>query len=101
MWRLPILILAILLCNINSSHAQFAADKDAAYLATIKAVADFKINDAEELDSVNRLRQDPKFNKKLYEMVQKLSNSRNKDAKNQRILKILKQAGKDIYDELK
>ena len=101
MWRLPILILAILLCNINSSHAQFAADKDAAYLATIKAVADFKINDAEELDSVNRLRQDPQFNKKLYEMVQKLSNARNKDAKNQRILKILKQAGKDIYDELK
>ena len=64
-------------------------------------MADFKINDAEELDSVNRLRQDPNFNKKLYEMVQKLSNSRNKDAKNQRILKILKQAGKDIYDELK
>ena len=101
MWHLPIFILAVLLCNINNSHAQFAADKDAAYLATIKAVADFKINDAEELDSVNRLRQDPKFNKKLYEMVQKLSNARNKDAKNQRILKILKQAGKDIYDELK
>ena len=101
MWRLPIFILAILLCNINNSSAQFAADKDAAYLATIKAVADFKINDAEELDNVNRLRQDPKFNKKLYEMVQKLSNARNKDAKNQRILKILKQAGKDIYDELK
>ena len=41
MWRLPIFILAILLCNINNSSAQFAADKDAAYLATIKAVADF------------------------------------------------------------
>lgn len=101
MSRLFIFVFAIFLCNINVSSAQYAADKDAAYLATIKAVADFKINDAEELDSVNRLRQDPNFNKKLYEMVQKLSNSRNKDAKNQRILKILKQAGKDIYDELK
>ena len=101
MSRLFIFVFAIFLCNINVSSAQCAADKDAAYLATIKAVADFKINDAEELDSVNRLRQDPNFNKKLYEMVQKLSNSRNKDAKNQRILKILKQAGKDIYDELK
>ena len=101
MSRLFIFVFAVFLCNINSSSAQYAADKDAAYLATIKAVADFKINDAEELDSVNRLRQDPNFNKKLYEMVQKLSNSRSKDAKNQRILKILKQAGKDIYDELK
>lgn len=89
------------MCNINNSSAQFAADKDAAYLATLKAVADFKINDEEELENVNRLRQDQQFNRKLYQMVQKLSNSRNKDSKNQRVLRILKKAGKDIYDELK
>lgn len=101
MRRALIFVIFILLCNINNSHAQFAADKDAAYLATLKAVADIKINDEEELDNVNRLRQDPQFNQKLYQMVQKLSNSKNKDSKNQRILRILKKAGKDIYDELK
>ena len=101
MRRALIFVIIILLCNINNSLAQFAADKDAAYLATLKAVADIKINDEEELDNVNRLRQDPQFNQKLYQMVQKLSNSKNKDSKNQRILRILKKAGKDIYDELK
>lgn len=101
MLRALIFAFFILLCNINNSSAQFAADKDAAYLATLKAVADFKINDEEELENVNRLRQDQQFNRKLYQMVQKLSNSKNKDSKNQRVLSILKKAGKDIYDELK
>ena len=101
MRRALIFAFFILLCNFNNSSAQFAADKDAAYLATLKAVADFKINDEEELENVNRLRQDQQFNRKLYQMVQKLSNSRNKDSKNQRVLRILKKAGKDIYDELK
>ena len=101
MRRALIFAFFILLCNINNSSAQFAADKDAAYLATLKAVADFKINDEEVLENVNRLRQDQQFNRKLYQMVQKLSNSRNKDSKNQRVLRILKKAGKDIYDELK
>lgn len=99
--RVLMLILVILFCNINVSSAQFAADKDAAYLATIKAVADYKINDEESIAGVNRLRQDPNFNKKLYEMLQKLDNSRTKNGKNNRIYKILLRAGKDIYDELK
>ena len=99
--RVLMLIFAILCCNINVSSAQYAADKDAAYLATIKAVADYKINDEETVSGVNRLRQDPNFNKKLYEMLQKLDNSRTKNGKNNRIYKILLRAGKEIYDELK
>ena len=80
--RMLMLILVTLLCNINASSAQYAADKDAVYLATVKAVADYKINDEETLAGVNRLRQDSNFNKKLYEMLQKLDNSRTKDGKN-------------------
>jgi len=99
--RILMLIFAILLCNINTSTAQYAADKDAMYLATIKAVADYKINDEETIAGMNRLRQNQNFNRKLYEMIQKLDNSRNKDGKNARIHKILLRAGKDIYNELK
>ncbi len=95
------LIVVILLCNINDSSAQYAADKDAMYLATIKAVADYKINDAETISGMNRLRQDERFNRQLYEMIQQLDNSKNKNGKNARIYKILLRAGKDIYNELK
>ena len=41
MRRALIFAFFILLCNINNSSAQFAADKDAAYLAPLSAVADF------------------------------------------------------------
>ena len=101
MVRVGMLMIVFLLCNINGSQAQFSADKDAMYLATIKAVADYKINDEETINGMNRLRQDEKFNRKLYEMIQKLDNSRNKNGKNAKIYKILLRAGKDIYDELK
>ena len=101
MMRLVMLIVVILLCNINDSSAQYAADKDAMYLATIKAVADYKINDAETISGMNRLRQDERFNRQLYEMIQQLDNSKNKNGKNARIYKILLRAGKDIYNELK
>ena len=101
MVRVGMLMIVFLLCNINGSQAQFSADKDAMYLATIKAVADYKINDEETINGMNRLRQDEKFNRKLYEMIQKLDNSRNKNGKIAKIYKILLRAGKDIYDELK
>ena len=101
MVRFIMLVTAFFLLNIKDSLAQYSADKDAAYLATIKAVADYKLNDEETLHSMNRLRQDAEFNRKLYEMIQKLSNSQNRDSKNERVYKILKQAGKDIYNILK
>ena len=85
---------------VSSAKAQYSSQKDAAYLATIKAVADFKINDEEELQKVEELRQSPSFNKKLQKMLDKLTHDTNKNSVNQRVYKILKQAGKDIYNEL-
>ncbi len=85
---------------LKPAEAQFTSQNDAAYLATIKAVADYKINDEEDVKNVEQLRQDERFNRKLSKMLAKLNNSRNKDAKNRRVYNILKRAGKEIYDEL-
>ncbi len=93
-----ILILFGIACK--PAEAQYTSQNDAAYLATIKAVADYKIDDEEDVKNVEKLRQDERFNRKLAKMLAKLSNSRNKDAKNRRVYNILKRAGKEIYDEL-
>lgn len=82
------------------AQAQYAAQNDAKYLATIKAVADYKINDEENLQGVEALRQNRAFNEKLQKMLNKLSNKRTKDTTNHRVLQILEQAGKDIYNLL-
>ena len=82
------------------AKAQFTSQNDAAYLATIKAVSDYKIDDEEDAKNVEKLRQDERFNRKLSKMLAKLNNSRNKNAKNRRVYNILKRAGKEIYDEL-
>ncbi len=44
---------------------------------------------------------DQEFNRQLLKMMGKLSNDRSKDSDNQRVLKILERAGKEIYDILK
>lgn len=83
------------------AEAQYAAQKDAAYIATLKAVTDYKINDEENLDKMDELREDKRFNEKLQRMLDKLDNRRTKTGKNRRVYEILKRAGKEIYDELK
>lgn len=90
-----------LLFMSSGSNAQMAASKEAAYLATITAVSAYKINDEENLKKVEDLRQDKRFNEKLQKMLDQLQNSRTKDTKNRKILKILENAGKEIYDLLK
>ena len=93
----------ILFCLTIFSHdvsAQYSATKDAQYLAVIKAVANYKINDEEEIDQVQKLRENENFNRTLQKMMNKLSNDRNKDAKNRKVLQILKKAGKEIYEIL-
>jgi hypothetical protein len=84
----------------GEASAEYAAQKDAAYLATIKAVADYKINDEEEIKNVNALRENVAFNQKLQKMLNKLSNDRTKNTKNRRVYEVLKKAGKEIYDIL-
>ncbi len=100
--RISLIVLtSVLLGFASPSSAQMAASKNAQYLATIKAVADYKINDEEELRNVERLRQNERFNRQLQDMMSRLQNTRTKNSKNQRILKILEDAGKEIYDLLK
>ena len=94
------LILFALLLQIPCASAQYATQKDASYLATLKAVLDFKMNDEENLKNIEELRANKKFNNKLLAMMRKLSNGKSKNAKNDKIYKILIKAGKDIYNEL-
>ena len=79
------------------AQAQYSASKKAQYLATIKAVANYKINDEEEIDDVEKLRQNARFNQKLQKMLNKLQNTRTKNSDNRKVLKILEDAGEQIY----
>ena len=74
----------------------YAAQQDAEYIATLKAVVNYKINDEENLRNIEKLREDRRFTEKLQRMLNKLSNSRSKDSKNRQVLEILEQAGKNI-----
>ena len=82
------------------ANAQYASQKDASYIATLKAVLDFKMNDEENINELASLRENTNFNKKLFLMMKKLSNSRAKNTTNNKIYRILIKAGKDIYNEL-
>ena len=82
------------------AKAQYSAQNEAKYMATLKAVVDYKINDEENYHDIESLRQNKRFNKELSEMLSKLSNRRTKNTTNSKIYKILLKAGKDVYNEL-
>lgn len=90
----------ILLLSVSAAHAQFSAQAEAKYMATLKAVVDYKINDEENYNDIESLRQNKRFNQELSKMISKLSNRRTKNSTNSRVYKILLKAGKDIYNEL-
>lgn len=94
------LVMAVTVLAASDVNAQYSASKDAQYLAVVKAVANYKINDEENLRQVEKLRENEAFNRKLQKMLEKLSNSRTKDTTNRKVLQILERAGKDIYDLL-
>ena len=81
---------------IGNSEAQFSAQKDAAYMATLRAVTDYKIDDEEIVKDVESLRQNQRFLRELQKKLAKLQNSRNKNSDNKKVYDILLQAGKDI-----
>ena len=91
-----LIILAIVFCA-DSAQAQFSATKDAQYMATLKAVANYKIEDAEIIKDIEKLRENRLFMERLQKMLDKLSNKRTKDSTNRKVLKILEKAGEDIY----
>lgn len=88
--------LAVVFCA-GSASAQFSAQKDAQYLATLKAVVNYKIDDEENVRDVEKLRQNQAFNRKLQRMLDKLQNTRTKNTTNRKVLQILEKAGEDIY----
>lgn len=73
---------------------------DAIYLATLKAVLDYKMNDEQNLENLQTLREDEEFNQKLRKILSKLSNNRQKPFKDRRIYEMLIKDGKAIYNEL-
>lgn len=77
--RLFVPVLALgLLAGVQEASAQFSAQKDAQYIATLKAVVNYKINDEENLKDIESLRQNQAFNQKLQRMLNKLQNTRTK-----------------------
>lgn len=99
--RCLVLAMAIIFCATASAQAQLAAQNQAKYIVTLKVIADHKVNDADLLRDVADLRKNKRFNQDLIEMRGKLDNSRPNSAKNQKIMRILERAGKEIYNELK
>lgn len=85
----------------TSGMMAYSSQKDAMYLATLKAVVNYKINDEETLQDMQSLRSNERFVRQLQGMLNKLSNTRSKDSKNKQVQRILEKAGKDIYDILK
>ncbi len=98
--KLAILVVFSLLLSVVPVRAQFSAQRDAMYIATLKAVTDYKINDEENIRDIEALRENRRFNKELSVMLSKLSNNRNKNSVNNRVYRILLKAGKEIYNEL-
>ena len=96
--RLFVPVLALgLLAGVQEASAQFSAQKDAHYIATLKAVINYKINDEQNLKDIESLRQNQAFNQKLQRMLNKLQNTRTKNTTNRRVQQILEKAGQDIY----
>lgn len=93
-------VLSLSLFLALPAKAQMSATRDAQYMATLKAVANYKIDDEENIRDVERLREDRRFNQKLARMLDKLQNDRTKNSTNKRVYNILLKAGKDVYNEL-
>lgn len=97
---LMIISAIFLLCG-TEAQAQYAAQNEAVYIATLKAVADYKIEDEKNIKDIESLRSNQRFLLELRKMLDKLSNNRTKNSVNTRVYNILLKAGKEIYNELK
>ena len=93
MKKLGLAVAALGILAAGGAAAQYSAQNEAKYIAMLKAVVNYKIDDQENIRDIEALRQNRQFNEKLQRMLDKLSNERTKDAKNRRVLKVLEQAG--------
>ncbi|MFI3241014.1 MAG: hypothetical protein R3Y43_00430 [Alphaproteobacteria bacterium] len=83
-----------------NANAQSSSQKDASYLAILKAVVNNKIADEDYVKDLDKLRENQRFNEKLSKALSELDNSKNKNYKNKKVVEILLQAGKDIDSAL-
>ena len=99
MWKW---VLIVCMCFMTfSAQAQMVALNKAKYIATLKVVVNHKMGDADIKDDLVKLRESERFKKDLEKIVSKLDNSKPNEAKNRRVMRILEQAGREIYNELK
>ena len=98
--RVFVLLVMMFLRVTPSAQAQLTSQKEAQYMATLKAVVNYKINDEENISKIEDLRKDKRFNQKLQKMLEKLQNTRTKNSTNKRIYNILLKAGEEVYKEL-
>ncbi len=84
----------------TQSQAYSSLEQEAMYIATLKAVLDYKMEDEKNLKRLERLRSDRRFNQKLEKMLGELNNKKVKFGKNKKVYDILVKAGKDIYNTL-
>lgn len=99
MWKY--FLVAFLFFSSHSVQAQMASLSDAKYMAVLKVVVNYKMGAEEISRDLDRLRESERFKRELEKIVDKLDNSKTSDATNRRIMRILEQAGKDVYNELK
>jgi len=90
------LMLLALFVSVDNAEAQFSAQRDAANMATLRAVVNFKIDDEEIARDIESLRNNVRFNQDLQRRLDRLTNSRTKDSRNRRVMEILLQAGRDL-----
>lgn len=98
MWKVFFLLMFVI---SSSANAQMASLNKAKYVATLKVIVNHKMGDEDMASDFDKLRESERFKKELKKMVNKLDNSKPNDLTNRKIMKILEQAGKDIYNELR
>lgn len=99
MWKY--LFVSFLFLAATPANAQMASLNNAKYMAVLKVVVNYKMGDEDLAKDLDKLRESDRFRKELEKIVTKLNNSKTSDATNRRIMQILEQAGKDVYNELK
>ena len=78
MKKFAFLITVVMIGFAGAANAQMAATRDAQYIAVLRAVVNYKIDDEENIRNIERLREDRRFNEKVQKMLDKLSNNRSK-----------------------
>lgn len=74
--------------------------KEARDLLVLYEVVNFKLEDERLAKEIDELDENPKFNKKMDSIMEKLSNEKRRDNKNKDVERILQDAGNKLYNLL-